>query len=523
MIDEEAGLTPSERYLGNLARRTFLRLWSFSNLYTDRGLTPGGIGKELCDLLVVCGDHIFVFSDKSIRFNDSKPVEISWRRWERDAILKSAKQVKGAFRWLRDFPNRIFLDAKCTKPLPFPLPDARASNLHGIVVALGAGQACRAYFNEGSGSLLLTTPDAAGDPNSPFHNTPFTITDLNPDGPFIHVFDDTTLDILLRELDTVTDFAWYLDRKSAFLRSGRTVVAHGEEDLLALYLKSMDPETRRHDFVQPDGSPLAENLMVLVEGGLYKNFKEGREYAASKKANKGSYFWDELIERFTANLEKDDLHFRMASPGNQRPGLIATYEQAVRALAMEPRLRRRLLVEAIADGIRKAKPQQRFARVVLPYDERDSDSAFVFFLLPPHTPDGPLSEEDYREVRRNHLYAYALHVALRNPSVSRVIGLATENYAGLKLRGASEDLVVLENSEWTPEERDRAEQVRKELNIFREDMEATLVRSDEFPTLHQRAKVARRDEVPYTYLDPRSVEAGNRQQRRKQKALQRRK
>lgn len=58
-------VTPSEELLARLGRHAFLRLWSYSNLFTDRGRQRGtGDGKELCDLLVVFGDTLIIFSDK---------------------------------------------------------------------------------------------------------------------------------------------------------------------------------------------------------------------------------------------------------------------------------------------------------------------------------------------------------------------------------------------------------------------------------------------------------------------------
>ena len=58
---------------------------------------------------------------------------------------------------------------------------------------------------------------------------PFTIGDLDTSKPFVHVFDDISLDLVMQELDTVDDFIGYLTAKAAFARSGRLVSATGEE------------------------------------------------------------------------------------------------------------------------------------------------------------------------------------------------------------------------------------------------------------------------------------------------------
>ena len=55
------GITDSERLLTRLAKKAFLSLWSYSNVFTDEGRTAGkGDGKELCDLLVVFGNDVLL-------------------------------------------------------------------------------------------------------------------------------------------------------------------------------------------------------------------------------------------------------------------------------------------------------------------------------------------------------------------------------------------------------------------------------------------------------------------------------
>jgi hypothetical protein len=60
---------------------------------------------------------------------------------------------------------------------------------------------------------------------------PFGIGDVNPDGSFVHVFDDRALDILMKELDTVTDFANYLTRRERFIRSRLMLATLPDHDI----------------------------------------------------------------------------------------------------------------------------------------------------------------------------------------------------------------------------------------------------------------------------------------------------
>ena len=63
-VHRNKGSTPSEAFLADLCDRTFLDLWSYPNPYK----APG---KELCDLLIMCGGDVILFSEKSIPFPDS--------------------------------------------------------------------------------------------------------------------------------------------------------------------------------------------------------------------------------------------------------------------------------------------------------------------------------------------------------------------------------------------------------------------------------------------------------------------
>jgi hypothetical protein len=121
------GTTESERTLAKLAKRAFLSLWSYLNVYTDVGRPGPGDGKELCDLLVVFGNDVLLFSDKDCEYKVGAEVKVAWPRWYKKAIEKSAKQLAGAERLLRNFPGRFFIDKACETPMPVPLPRTQAS------------------------------------------------------------------------------------------------------------------------------------------------------------------------------------------------------------------------------------------------------------------------------------------------------------------------------------------------------------------------------------------------------------
>jgi hypothetical protein len=83
-----------------LQNYSFLNLWSYPNTFIDKKTGGKGDGKELCDLLVVCGEHVIIFSDKTVEWKNDVDVHLAWKRWYRRAIANSVDQIRGAERWI---------------------------------------------------------------------------------------------------------------------------------------------------------------------------------------------------------------------------------------------------------------------------------------------------------------------------------------------------------------------------------------------------------------------------------------
>lgn len=61
----------------------------------------------------------------------------------------------------------------------------------------------------------------------------------------MHVPDEGSLDIVMGELDTITDFTDYLQKKEDFIRAGRPSKAEDEENLVAYYAARINDEGDR--------------------------------------------------------------------------------------------------------------------------------------------------------------------------------------------------------------------------------------------------------------------------------------
>lgn len=415
----------SEKVLRELCDGSFLTLWSFPNPYSDDGLKKRGEGKELCDLLVVFGDDVIIFSDKSCAMSGeaSEPTTlVQWNRWYRKAITKSVDQIFGAERWLRSFPERIFADSTCTQPLNVGLPPPERARYHRIVVALGAGERCRSHFGGGSGSLPIEGGRLPHSLMQPPEREIFTIGDEGGNRGFVHVFDDVTLEIMLQELDTIVDFTEYLTKKEQLFATTQ-VMATGEEDLLGWYLLNV------HSFIPESETHTAG---VFVDERQYAMLTSLPQYHAGKAANEESYAWDALIEHFIGRWKGDNLANRVEP---------TDFERAVRAMAATSRLERRQL-GSLVRRIGSAYGQFRLGAV---YNQRDATRAFAAVNAP--VPDGE-DLDVYREKRVNLLLLYARSLKVRSHILKEAVVVGFGRTTSGKY---SEDLLITDFADWSDE------------------------------------------------------------------------
>lgn len=429
-VVRNTGITPSERAVGKLCEHTFLSLWSYSGLYRDQGVTRNGDGKEICDLIVVFGNDIIVFSDKDCAFPRTGDLKTDWTRWYRRAVVKSAIQASGAERWIRQHPDRIFIDRSCQQRFPLRLPLQEMMRFHHVVVAHNASAVCRQELG-GSGSLIYNSDLREQDHIDPKRCQPFHLGWLEHKCTFVHVLDDTSLEILLKSRDTITDFVDYLRAKELFLRSLRDKNIHvliaGEEELLATYLFTVRGNS--HGFIVPEKA----NSTLVLEGE-WAHFLSSPQRAAQVQEDQVSYLWDDLIEKFNKNI-LDGTSCYVSSPS------ISDREQIMRFFAREPRLRRRLLASALLELLQKTPADQRSTRIICP--SNPGDPYYCFVLLPRREgqPDA-----DYREARRNLLLMLVHVVKLNFPEATDIVGLATETGMDTSIR--SEDALYFNTRGW---------------------------------------------------------------------------
>jgi hypothetical protein len=405
--------------------------------------------------MVVFENNIILFSDKHCEFPDSGNLDLDWSRWYRRTIAKSAQQLWGAEQWIRRFPTRVFLDARCTKPIPIQFTVNADTRIHRILVAHGGAERCKRELG-GSGSLMINTSVIGDDhlkPRAkagqlPFEGgCPFMVGRVNPKKGYIHVLDDTTFDILLSTLDTVSDFLAYLRKKEQLIDSLKMLGAAGEEELLAYYLTHMNA-AGEYDFTFDQ-----EFQAVNIDEGLWQDFEKSPERRRQIAANRNSYMWDRLIERFLH-------HFREGTSHHRTEGSLADHERLLRFFAREPRVRRRMLVDSLLEVIPITPSGQRWLRVVKP--SRPGDPYVVLLLVP--CPPG-MTYSKYRTMRANYLQMCCQVVRLDFTDALDIIGFAIETAESAK-DGSSEDAIYVDGRDWPPELIEQTRALKKEMNIL---------------------------------------------------------
>ncbi|HEE9764454.1 hypothetical protein ACL6MW_01560 [Pseudomonas putida] len=409
MSTASAMATDSERYLAKLAKRAFLNFWSYSNPYTDEGE-----GKELCDFLVVFGNDVLIFSDKHCKFPNHQDIKVSWHRWFRSAIKKSVDQLTGAASFIERFPTRIYIDSACKIPLPVPLPPLNARRVHLIAVTRGSAEAAKNSWGNGSSSSLIINTAINGLGEKDY---PFMIGRPLHKKRFIHILDELTLDILLTELDTASDFVDYLVKKEEFLSSAN-LMACGEEELLAAYLSNPLPDFNGFSFPQ---LPHPEKLAILKEGG-WSQFCRSDAYSLWKEHLELSYEWDRLIEYQTSHIQRGTAGVLHKYDADIKD--LHAHELVLRKMAEEGRLTRRHLAESYDFLLSKQlvrNGENRFFRALV--GPVRNNRAYVLLVLI-CTPGQDYDE--YREARRESLAGYCRAIKLRVAGIEEVVGIASD-------------------------------------------------------------------------------------------------
>ncbi len=378
----------AEKIVQELATKTFLVDWCFLNPKLPNG-------KEICDLLVIFDNIAIIWQIKDLKFNKSG-------KYRKSEVDKNLRQLLGARRKLFDLEAPIVLENSRRKE---EFDAKKIKNIFLISVLLGEGEE---YF-----SLIEEIKDKT-----------------------IHVFTKDFVQIILNELDTISDFVKYLHEKEIFLRSKKKrelIVSGGEEQFLAFYLMN----ERKFDSIDSKDC-------VYIESGCWENFQEKIEYKAKKKSDEISYGWDSIINRVHEGSDK--------------------YEKVARVLAYPDRFQRRCLSKTFFDAHMIAHNHNAVFKRIIP----DNGTTYCFLFYDDLEP---------RENRKKILTAICWIARCKYPDNKKVLGIATE----IKFeRTSSYDFCLLDLPVWTDENQEFVEKLQKETGFFTKPI-TEYFHEDEYP------------------------------------------
>ena len=380
----------AENLVHELALKTFLTDWC----YLDPTLPNG---KELCDLLVVFDEAAIIWQIKDLKLRKDG-------KYTNSEVKKNLRQLSGARRKLFDLKTSIELENPYRGKELFDATVVKETYL--ISVLLGEGEEI------------------------------FSLVEYLRDYT-VHVFTSDFIQIILSELDTISDFANYLRAKEGLLvgKDKQFIILGGEEELLAVYLG------HNRSFKK-----LVEANLITIDQGCWDEFQNGQEYRAKEQADEISYAWDSIINRV-----------HEASP---------EYEIVARELARPNRFERRCLGKVYFDAYMMADNDTTYPLFRRTFDLKGVTYCFLFA--------DDTRPRDYRKGMLNWMCYIARGTYKAN---RKVLGIATEKKARPT---CSYDFVLLDMPEWTEENQKEMEKVQRETGILLNPI-IGIVHEDEYP------------------------------------------
>lgn len=477
-IMKMGGENPSEEKLAYLADTAFLNLWAYPNIYRDEGILKNGIGQEVCDILIVFGKNVIIFSDKNIKFNNEKELSVAWKRWFKRSIVESINQLYGAENFIKNHPSRLFLDKECK--IPFPVSIDKGVKVFLVAVTDNSVVSAKKYYNNygagSAGSLInsffLNVDDC--------YENPFMVGDLYPDKTFVHIFDEENLNVIFENLNTISDFINYLSAKEECVRSGRLLLSAGEECTLGLYLIN--------DGKFYDKKRISSDEKLIIPETMWSEYETSSFASLNSAYRHGSLFWDELIRRFGDAI----LNAEVALGKNND---FLSHEIAVRELASENRYARYFLAKNFVDKLNQTPMDRRSSRIM---ESPENKGKFFMIILLPRVDNE--SNEEYRNRRFEMIHAYMLvakykYTRAGMKNVEKMIIIATEPKQS-DIR--SEDLVAFDFRNWTlnKNEKDMAKNLMEKDRIL-SDLLFESTSSKKFVEVSKREdKIGRNEKCP---------------------------
>jgi hypothetical protein len=252
---------------------------------------------------------------------------------------------------------------------------------------------------------------------------------LKVKGRRVHVFTRRFTEIILNELDTISDFTKYIYDKEELHNTVKSIIVQGgEEEILGSYILN------NRTFKPPDGTT---PFIIYIEDGHWEDLQRRKEFKAKKDADSISYYWDYLI----------DICHTGDSP---------KYEFIAREMARSNRFERRMLAQQFVEAHKLADEKEdgiSYRRVGL--SQNGITYCFLFY--------GDSGVEEQRELRKKQLGVFCHTARGQIKENHKVIGIATDQHINKSL---AFDYCFIYKKDWTQEDEEIMQANMKDTGIF---------------------------------------------------------
>jgi protein-tyrosine phosphatase len=379
----------AENFVYELSQKSFITDWCYRSPKLPNG-------KEICDLLISYDNIAVIWQIKDLELDENN-------KYKKSEVEKNLHQLSTARHRL--FDKKLEIELENPRRGKEKFNPNTITEIYQISALLGKGED---YF---SGIEII-------------------------DGKFAHTFTREFTEIVLEELDTISDFIEYLrEKEKLFSKNVKVIIMGDEKELLAYYLMN-----------QRTFEKIGEADEAIFQDGIWDDLQKRPEYLTKKKEDRISYGWDDIINR-------------VHTGGGE-------YETVAREMARLNRFDRRVMSKAFYEAHVRAHRERSknvFRRLL---EIKGTTYCFLFF-------DDP----EPRTNRKKMLEIMCFIARGIFDENFKVVGIATE----MKMRPTcSYDFCYLELPKWTREHQENMEKLQKETGIF-SNYTVKQIHEDEYP------------------------------------------
>lgn len=462
-IVKSDGLNRSEKLSSLLCEKAFLNVWTYPNIYKTSG-------KELADIVVFLDNDILLFSIKEYEKHPPFIDYTEWKRWYKMVIKKSVNQLNGAERWIRDFPDKIYTDRKSKEKIPFDLRQEK-KEIHKFIVAFDSPKLPTELYNHdliNSKVIINYSKQSFVDVCNNGHGS----LCINPSSN-IHFYDEKALRIVLKELNTASDFLDFLTSKKSCLNEVDELIYSGEENLIAEYYRNFCTKKKKH-YIYKKTCPTTKPIKLMIDRNNWDKFSRNKSYLSKKEADKPSYIVDKLIHKTGRNI------LNGSDMGNSLP---FRGKSGICILANMSRFNRRRLGSFILENseifpnVNADRPYRLNAATII------ENIGYVFLQL--QFIEDLFEYDDYRNLRAEMLKVSMGVFKHKNPKLEKIVGISCEP-PKFTNKLISEEIFLIDNDVWCKKLEEYCLEQNKMHNFFSKKQMHFHVRHDKmFPNLNR--------------------------------------